>query len=304
MELGQLVAFERAVREGSFTRAAEALGLTQPSVSARIAALEAEVGGPLFERGGRVLRLTPLGEAFWPYAERALAVLADGLDAARRCCDGQLGHVTIAAMNPLALFMLDEVLDRFRAEYPAVDVTVRERHPRQVRELLHDGDVRLGMLGPPVWDKALKALALFREPVEVVASADHPLAQRVRQEGAIQLANLFDYTIYRVTLGPRVSALVGSFVEQGRRGSGGAVVQVPAVLALRPLRRGQGIAFLPRSYVQRHVQAGSLTYLPIADLEPLTNEVVLVTMAGRALDQPNAAFVQMIRATCRHMLVD
>ncbi len=64
MELSQIEAFSRTVHEGSFTRAAESLNLTQPAVSARIAMLEAELGGTLFERRGRQLQLTPLGQHF------------------------------------------------------------------------------------------------------------------------------------------------------------------------------------------------------------------------------------------------
>jgi DNA-binding transcriptional LysR family regulator len=64
MDITQIEAFERVAREGTFTRAAETLDLTQPAVSMRVTALEKELGGKLFERRGRGLQLTPLGECF------------------------------------------------------------------------------------------------------------------------------------------------------------------------------------------------------------------------------------------------
>ncbi|MBN2303071.1 MAG: LysR family transcriptional regulator [Anaerolineae bacterium] len=304
MELGHLEAFERAAREGSFTRAANALGLTQPSISARIAALEAELGGAVFERGGRRLHLTPLGRAFLPYAERSLAVLADGRDAVRRYAEGKQGYVSVGVLQPLAMYMLARPLERFRMEYPAVDVAIRERHPRIVIDMLYGGTATLGLLGAPVWDKGLAVLARFQEPVHLVAAVDHPLAVRARERESVALADLFAHTIYRVTLNPRVTALVQNLVEQGRRGSGGAVIQVPAVMALQPLILGQGVAFLPESYVQRHITAGTLAFLPVDDLPLLYNETTLVTLGGRDLDQPNAAFARIVRAECRSMLVD
>src|SRR5438105_4811026 len=82
MQIDQLVAFDRIAREGTFSRAAVALGLGQPAVSARILALEDAVGGSLFVRG-RKLRLTALGESFLPYARRALEVLREGAEASR-----------------------------------------------------------------------------------------------------------------------------------------------------------------------------------------------------------------------------
>jgi DNA-binding transcriptional LysR family regulator len=75
MELGQLEAFLVAVRLHSFSRAAEAIGVTQPSLSARILVLEAELGEPLFHRVGRGVRLTDAGRAFLPYVQRAMDTL-------------------------------------------------------------------------------------------------------------------------------------------------------------------------------------------------------------------------------------
>src|SRR5689334_18140039 len=76
MDLDQIAAFERVVREGSFSRAAVALGIGQPAVSSRIQALEEDVGGILFLRGRRV-SLTPMGEGLLPYARRVLEVLRE-----------------------------------------------------------------------------------------------------------------------------------------------------------------------------------------------------------------------------------
>src|SRR5688572_32193898 len=81
MELGQLEAFIAVAREGSFTRAAERLNLAQPSLSARIHHLEQSLGGALFDREERPVRLTSLGEIFLPYAERAVGVLDAGREA-------------------------------------------------------------------------------------------------------------------------------------------------------------------------------------------------------------------------------
>ncbi|HEX5691219.1 MAG TPA: LysR family transcriptional regulator, partial [Roseiflexaceae bacterium] len=75
MDLHQLMAFERIAREGSFSRAAWSLQIAQPTISARIQALEQEVGGALFVRGGRRVTLTERGESFLPYARRAMEVL-------------------------------------------------------------------------------------------------------------------------------------------------------------------------------------------------------------------------------------
>jgi DNA-binding transcriptional LysR family regulator len=88
MDTNQLQAFDMVVRQASFSKAARALNISQPTVSLRIQALEQAVGGALFLRGGTRLQLTELGTSFLPYARQALAVLATGVETALQTRDG------------------------------------------------------------------------------------------------------------------------------------------------------------------------------------------------------------------------
>src|SRR5687768_15329609 len=101
MDIEQLRAFDRIVREGSFSRAAQVLDIAQPTISARIRMLEQAVGGALFVRRGRRLALTEVGESFLPYARRALSVLAEGVEAARLTQEGQRGRLTLGVIESL-----------------------------------------------------------------------------------------------------------------------------------------------------------------------------------------------------------
>jgi DNA-binding transcriptional LysR family regulator len=173
MELGQIEAFERAAREGSFTRAAEIMNLTQPAVSTRIAALETELGGPLFERRGRQLQLTPLGQRFLPYAERMLAVLADGLQAVENFHGGKLGEVKIAAPGPFVIGLLIDVLADFRSQHPTIDVLIRERPKTTILEMLYDGVITLGLVNAPIYDGNVEVLARLRRDTRWQHSGIH-----------------------------------------------------------------------------------------------------------------------------------
>lgn len=84
MDIEQLRAFIQVARDGSFSRAARTLDVSQPSISARIAALERELGGRLIARGARSVALTELGESFLPYVDRALATLHEGVETVRQ----------------------------------------------------------------------------------------------------------------------------------------------------------------------------------------------------------------------------
>lgn len=303
MEFGQIEAFLSVARLGSFTRAAEDLDLTQPSVSARVAALEQTVGGALFERGGRRMRLTTLGKTFLPYAERTLTAATDGLQAVQRAVAGQIGQVSIASLDTTALYILPEPMKRFREEYPSVDFTVRLRMTAQVIDILYDGEVSLGLIGAPMWDKNLRVLAHFQEKVRAIVSSAHALAHLQRKRGYVTVDELYDHTIYRVTLNPRVTAMVEGLVERARRGAGGAVVQIPSIMTRHLLFHGMGLAFLPEYYLMSLVQQGYLTFLDVRGLPEVTNEILLVSLRERELDRPTQDFVRMIRAQWRHILV-
>src|SRR6476660_8973717 len=94
IDFDQLITFERIVREGSFSGAALALEIPQPTVSARIKTLEQTLGGWLFHRGGRKVTLTELAQTFLPYVRRTIAVLGEGVEMARQADQCQRGRVT------------------------------------------------------------------------------------------------------------------------------------------------------------------------------------------------------------------
>ncbi len=293
MEIAQLEAFERVVRDGSFTRAAEAMDLTQPAVSMRISTLEAELGGALFERRGRRLTLTPLGECFMPYAQRMLAVLADSREAVDNFRKGKSGTVKIAAPTPFVLSFLVDVLADFRRHYPTVDVLIRERNKTTIFEMLHDGVINLGLVNAPVFDQRLIQLAHFDDPIRAVVGARHPLA-RYRHD-ILTIDRIYDHTIFRVSMFPAMTAFIDSVVEHGRGGSGGAVIAVPMVMALKLVSMGQGVTFLPQSYVKPAIESGELVYLQLADMPPLVSEAVIIAQRDRNLDNSHQAFLATLK---------
>lgn len=299
MEIGHLEAFERVAREGSFTAAAESIGLTQPAVSTRIAALERELGGALFERGGKRLMLTPLGESILPYADKILAAIADAHQAASLHQRGKLGSVSIAALDTLGMAMLPEPMEQFRREHPAVDFTIRLRIKRQILHLLHDGRVTLGLSAAPMWDRSVRVLARFRNPIQAAVSVKHPLAKRTR----LTMATLQDYPIYRSTLSPTATALIQDMAAQARHESGGGDIYIPAIMAAPLLMQGQGVTFVPQALVQKYVDDGHLVFLDIEDMPDLYTEPLLITPADRTLDAPNEAFVNLLVERWAYMRV-
>lgn len=300
MEIGQIEAFVQVAREGSFTKAAESLNLSQPSVSTRIAGLEASLDCKLFFRSSRRLSLTPIGEAFLPYAEKALLTFQEGQQTVADYKSGRRGQVSIVVLDTLAMSLLPKPMQRFRREYPEVDFTVHLSMPREILKMLYDGKTCLGLIRGPLWDRGIQVLAYFQEPVHVIANAGHPLAQ----QGEISLADVLDYPIYRVPLDPSTVAFVEHLVEQVRSSHTRSQVWLPVIMAIPMLLKGQGVAFLPESFVGEYLVSGELVILDVTDLPVLNHEPLLVKLADYELDSLHQALVRMIRAQWRTIRVD
>lgn len=274
MDQNQLEAFERIVREGSFSRAARLLGVSQAAISGRIQALESELGATLFARGGRRATLTGAGEAFLPYARRALDVLATGREAAQRASSGREGRVVVGAVDSIADGFLVPVIARFRLDHPNVALSIRTGHTPQIVQELVDGIVRLGLV---TWQYTagtvgLEVLARFRESLVAVAALGHPLTTRgaLSVEAIIRDGNPYHETVWGTTEDARLAR---------SSGRGGTEQELPHNLMRQLILRGIGAGFLPAPLVREDLATGRLVALPLTDGAGLTRELALVCHA-------------------------
>jgi DNA-binding transcriptional LysR family regulator len=289
MDIDQLLAFERIVREGSFSRAARSLDITQPTISARIQSLEQAVGGPLFVRGGRRIVLTERGESFLPYARRALEVLGAGIEAAQLTQVGQRGRVTVGTLPSLAGGFLASAIARFHTAHPEVEIFVRTGHSGQIVEMLRDGVVKVGLITAPLLNPDLTALLDFREPLVLVVPAGHPLAR----QGPVTLRDVEQAgrPFLLVRWGPSMNPVLARIDLQA-----GPVVEVPIETVRHLLWRGIGTAFLTRTLVMDDLAAGRLIEVEVRDLAPLFRESTLVRPArGAMLSAATADFVHVLQ---------
>lgn len=180
VELGQLEAFVEAQRRGSITRAAEALDLTQPTVTARLRGLERELGTPLLVRGRRGVTLTTAGRRFLPRAMAALEAVRRGVADTRSAREARGGFLTLGLASDLALYLAPQALARFARSHPDVEVTVRSGRSRAVAEALRADEIEIALVSQLVVLPELASRPLFIESVPVVVSRGHAFARRSR----------------------------------------------------------------------------------------------------------------------------
>lgn len=178
MQLQQLRAFESVARLEHFTRAAEELFVTQPSLSRQIQSLEADLGAVLFQRDRTGVAITTAGEALLPIARRMLS----DAEAARHAMDElaglRSGRVRLGATPTLCVSVVAEVIAQFHREHPGIDLHITEAGSHALVDALGEGalDLALTITRPDVREEpAVERVALFREELMVASAADPAL---------------------------------------------------------------------------------------------------------------------------------
>ena len=174
----QLSAFLAVVRHRSVTGAAEELVVTQPSVSAAVAALERELGVDLTERVGRSVRPTPAGDAYARYAADVLALLREGAEVVGQVATGADAPLRVTAVTTAGEYLLPPLLRAFREREPGREVTVHVGNREEVFRRLeaHEADVAISGQAPRA--RGFEGTAFLDNEFVLITSSDDPLAKR------------------------------------------------------------------------------------------------------------------------------
>ena len=169
MDIADLKVFESVARLGGMNRAAAELNTVQSNITARIKALEADLGWPLFERRPRGVALTAAGQRLMPYALRAMRLIADARRAARD--DGSpRGLLTIGSLETTAALRLTPLLAGYAANFPEVDLVLRTGTTRELVMATLDQSVDGAFVCGPVGHPELEQEVVFREELSLLAA--------------------------------------------------------------------------------------------------------------------------------------
>jgi DNA-binding transcriptional LysR family regulator len=269
LELRQLRYFVTVAEELHFGRAAERLHMTQPPLSQTIAALEEQLGAPLFLRSRRQVALTPAGSALLPEARRILAQAGELPGLVRRAAAGEAGRLTLAFVTSADYSVLPPFLNRYRAAYPQVQIVLQEAtSDLQVEELLR-GRIDAGLLIPPLADKAridLDYMKVLEEPLILAAPAG---LTALAGGGPVRLADLpsLPLIIFPRQVSPALhDAILACFRAAGVTPEiGQEAIQMQTIVSL--VSAGMGMALVPQS-VSNLMRPG-VEYRALADPTPL-----------------------------------
>lgn len=227
-----------------YTRAAEQLSITQPTLSHAIRQLETEYGVRLFERDRRQVRLTPLGEQFLPAAERSLSILDAGIEMLQRSAEGS-GVIRLGFFRTPGIDFIPELTTEFlkRNRERQIEFTFGIANTRKLLRGLSDRQYDLIFCAGPPREEYFVHLPVCAQDMVLIVPLDHPLAAFDEVDLADTLS--YPYVYYPHTMVLR--SLADSFFEAiGARPRIVCEIDEAAVMA-GMVARGLGIAILPHS---------------------------------------------------------
>ncbi len=290
MDSGQLEAFVRVARVGNLGPVAAELFLTQPALTARLQRLEREVGGALFTRSRRGMRLTPAGRAFLPYAERMLETIGEGARLVADVTAASGGALAIGAPPAISTYLLPRLLRELTARDPAMELVVRGGHSDEVLGMIVRDEVQIGLLREMTHPEVVTE-RVFEDELVLVCARDHRLAQRgtvtIAQAAAERLV-LFDrrssFADIALTLFQRARLTPRAYLEMDNSEAAASMVE-----------EGLGIALLPRSAISWALADGSLVELHLLDTPKMTRPVAVAYRSDTPLSGPAEAFLELAR---------
>gem|GEM_PF-78293 len=292
MNLDQLRSFRAVAEEGGFSRAAEALFLTQSTISMQVAALERELGVRLFERLGRRVVLTHAGDAMLGYAVRILSQV----DESRRTMTSfrglEAGELVVGASLTIGSYLVPELFGLFHRQHPGIRLLLEiAPTPRQVGQIA-SGKLDLGLVEGPIHGPEFMVEPFRTDQLALIVPPGHRWA--ARESVAAGELEGEPFLEREPTSGTRE-------IVQGRLAALGIrltpVLEMGSPEALkRAVRAGLGVAIVSSATVELELKAGLLIALPVTGVE-LSRPFYIVIHRDRYISAPLSAFVDLLHAT-------
>jgi DNA-binding transcriptional LysR family regulator len=258
----RLQVFHAVARQLSFTKAAEALFMTQPAVTFQIKQLEEHFSTRLFDRGHGRITLTPAGDIVLDYAEKILGLSAE-LDTRLKEMTGEVaGALLIGASMTIAEFLLPQVLGEFRARYPKVLPRLIVANSETVESRVAEYTLDLGFIEAPSHLPALVSDFCTHDELQVLCAPGHALARLA----AVTPRQLLKHPFVSREPGSGTREVTDKYLQEAgiRPDSLDTVMELGSPEAIKGLvSTGLGFAIMSRSTVSKEIKLGQLAAIPL-----------------------------------------
>jgi len=262
MHLHQLYVFYHVAKHRSFSKAAEVLCLTQPSVSTQVKILEDVYKTKLFERSGRRrIEMTDAGNILYAYVEKSLNLIKEAESAVENTRGMKYGHIKISAIPTLGSYYLPSIIERFRNTYPNIEIQMMADFQENVIENIASFKADLGFVGRSVSHESIVMKRLWDEELVIIVSPAHPFAK----EKELHLDQLRDQHFILPEKGSGTREVIDNLTTRKEMRLR-SVMEIGDNEALKSsVAAGLGISIISSHVVRRDVKEGRLKVLRITD---------------------------------------
>ncbi len=293
IDFRHLETFCRVADLKSFSKAADDLFLTQPTVSGHILSLEHSLSLRLFDRTGREVRLTKAGEVFLQYASKILSSRKDLLNALSEFSQGIRGELSLGASTIPGEYLLPKLMGNFKKEHPHFTLSLKIADTKEIVKWVLQGDVEYGMIGGKLNHNFLHYEKYEEDEIIVVAPSGHPLTKKKK----VDLVDLLKepWIIREEGSGTQMA------VEKALRKKGKSLKQFNVVMEMgstssmkEGVKAGLGLAFISKRAVEEELKQGLFSRIHVEGIDPISRQLYIVSHRGRTLSPIGMEFLRFL----------
>jgi len=256
----RLHVFHTVARLMSFTKAAEALHMTQPAVTFQVRQLEEQFNTRLFDRGRNQISLTAVGARVFEYADRIFALYAEMEQGVRELTGDISGALTIGASTTIAEYMLPTLLGDFKQRYPEIAIHLKVSNSEGIVSLVERNAIDLGVVESPVSNRYLVVEACKQDELVAIVPPGHDLAR----SGRAPYRQLLEYPFICREEGSGTREVINDYLD-GMQGATGALkmaMELGSPEAVKgAVEAGMGVSIVSKATVQKELKLGTLVAL-------------------------------------------
>jgi DNA-binding transcriptional LysR family regulator len=295
IDFRHLETFSRVADLKSFSKAANDLFITQPTVSGHILALEQSLSLRLFDRMGRKTHLTKAGELFLRHATKILSSRKDLLNALSEFSQGIRGELSLGASTIPGEYLLPKVMSDFKKEHPGFILSLKIADTQEIVQCVLQGNVELGMTGAKLNHNSLHYEKYEEDEIIVIGPSDHPLAKKRRVN--FEELSRESWIIREEGSGTQMA------VEKALKKKGMSLKQLHAVIEMgstcsmkEGVKARLGLAFISKRAAEEELNQGLLSRIDMEGIEPILRQIYVLSHRGRALSPMAKEFLRFLKS--------
>ncbi len=294
IEFRHLETFCRVADLKSFSKAADDLFVTQPTVSGHILSLEQSLFLRLFDRTSREVRLTKSGEVFHDYASKILSLRKDLINALSEFSQGIRGELSLGTSTIPGEYLLPRLIGDFRKEHPSFIISLKIADTKEVIQYVLQDHVEFGIIGAKLNHPSLHYEKYEEDEIIVVAPADHPLTRKKR----VNLDELLKepWIIREEGSGTQMA------VEKALRRKGKSLKHFNVVMEMgstssvkEGVKAKLGLAFISGRATEGEILQGSFSRIDVEGFELISRQIYIVSHRRRTLSPMGMEFLRFLK---------